>query len=65
MAGDAFVTLFRGLMESFKSLLTSPKFGTEYELLCSELSVQLLRVRLWGESVGYSKHQYQSRINAF
>jgi len=57
MAGDALVALFRGLMGSFKSLLTPAKFGTEYELLCSELSIQSLRVRLWGESVRLPKHQ--------
>ncbi|KAH9218688.1 prion-inhibition and propagation-domain-containing protein [Leptodontidium sp. 2 PMI_412] len=44
--------LLRSCMESFKSILTSQEFGTEYELLCTELSVQWLRVRLWGESIG-------------
>ncbi|KAH7370677.1 hypothetical protein BKA65DRAFT_22153 [Rhexocercosporidium sp. MPI-PUGE-AT-0058] len=43
--------LLRSCMESFKSILTSEEFGAEYELLCTELSVQWLRVRLWGESV--------------
>ncbi|PVH82851.1 hypothetical protein DL98DRAFT_652857 [Cadophora sp. DSE1049] len=44
--------LLRSCLESFKSILTSQEFGTEYELLCTELSVQWLRVRLWGESIG-------------
>ncbi|KAG4428307.1 hypothetical protein IFR05_016209 [Cadophora sp. M221] len=44
--------LLRSCMESFKSILTSQEFGSEYELLCTELSVQWLRVRLWGESIG-------------
>ena len=30
--------LLRSCLESFKSVLTSQDFGTEYELLCTELS---------------------------
>ncbi|KAL2066102.1 hypothetical protein VTL71DRAFT_2173 [Oculimacula yallundae] len=44
--------LIRSCLETFKSILTSQDFGSEYELLCTELSVQWLRFRLWGESVG-------------
>ena len=47
----ALVALLRGCMESFKSILTSQDFGVEYELLCTEFSVQWLRIRLWGISV--------------
>lgn len=43
--------LFHGMIESFKLLLTSQTFGSDYELLCAELSVQLLRIRLWADSV--------------
>ena len=43
--------LLRGCMESFKSVLISQDFGAEYELLCTELSLQSLRIRLLGESV--------------
>jgi protein STE50 len=46
------VVLFHSCMDNLKSILTSQDFGTEYEILCSELSVQWLRVRLWGQSVG-------------
>lgn len=52
MAADCgFVALYRGLMKSFKSLLTSQDFGTEFELLSTELSLQSLRVHLWGDLV--------------
>lgn len=52
MADCGLVALHRGLIESFKSLLTSQDFGTEFELLSTELSIQLLRVHLWGDWVG-------------
>ena len=45
------VALFRGSMDSLKSILISQDFGTEYEILCTELSLQWLRIRLWGQSV--------------
>lgn len=48
----AMMAVLRSCMESFKSILTSQEFGSEYELLCTELSTQWLRIRLWGESVG-------------
>jgi hypothetical protein len=51
MALDGFVGLYRGLIDGSKSLLTPRDFGTNYDILCSELSIQSLRVRLWGESV--------------
>lgn len=38
---------FRGL----KSLLTTQHFASEYEMLCTELSLQQLRLRLWGQLV--------------
>jgi hypothetical protein len=47
----AFVELLRGCVGSFKSILISQEFGAEYELLCTDLSLQSLRVRLLGESV--------------
>lgn len=53
--------LLRSCLESFKSVLTSQDFGTEYELLCTELSMQWLRVRLWGESVCYLAYPITDR----
>lgn len=47
----AMMVVLRSCMESIKSILTSQEFGSEYELLCTELYTQWLRVRLWGESV--------------
>ncbi|KAJ5038804.1 uncharacterized protein L3040_006483 [Drepanopeziza brunnea f. sp. 'multigermtubi'] len=48
----ALVALMRSCIESFKSTSTSRDFGEKYELLCTELSIQWLRLRLWGESMG-------------
>ncbi|KAI9048180.1 hypothetical protein LZ554_007975 [Drepanopeziza brunnea f. sp. 'monogermtubi'] len=48
----ALVALMRSCIESFKSTSTSRAFGEKYELLCTELSIQWLRLRLWGESMG-------------
>jgi hypothetical protein len=49
------VALFCGCMDSLKSILTSQDFGSEYEIFCTELSVQWLRIRLWGQSVSRSR----------
>lgn len=46
--------LFHGMMESFKLLFAPQSFGSEYELLCTDLSVYLLRIQLWANSV--SRH---------
>ncbi|KAE9373381.1 hypothetical protein N431DRAFT_504056 [Stipitochalara longipes BDJ] len=46
------LSLFGSCMDSLKSILTSQDFGSEYEMLCTELSVQWLRVRLWGQAMG-------------
>ena len=45
------VNLSAECMDSLKSILTSQDFGSEYEILCTELSVQWLRIRLWGQTV--------------
>lgn len=50
-AGQHLVDLFQGMMGSFKLLLDLQSFGSEYELLCTDLSVHLLRIRLWADSV--------------
>jgi hypothetical protein len=51
VAGHNLMDLFQEMMESFKLLLTLQSFGSEYELLCTDLSVHLLRIRLWADSV--------------
>ncbi|RDL38358.1 uncharacterized protein BP5553_02698 [Venustampulla echinocandica] len=52
MAASSVTSLVRESSNSLKSILTSQDFGSEYQLLCTELSLQLLRIRLWAESVG-------------
>ncbi|CAG8952154.1 hypothetical protein HYFRA_00000893 [Hymenoscyphus fraxineus] len=46
------VALIGNAADNIKSTLTTQEFGSDYELLCTELSLQLIRFRLWGESVG-------------
>jgi hypothetical protein len=51
------VNLSAEYMDSLKSILTSQDFGSEYEMLCTELSVQWLRIRLWGQTVSRIRHR--------
>jgi len=51
MIVDSCSAPFRGLLGSLKSMLTTKHFGSQYELLCSDISVQTLRLRLWGQLV--------------
>ena len=53
-AMSSIAAIFLGCCNSLKSILASQEFGSEYELLSTELSIQSLRVRLWGESVSLS-----------
>ena len=45
------INLFVDAAEKIKCILTTQEFGAEYEIVCSELRLQWLRFRLWGESV--------------
>lgn len=45
--------LLRDCLQNLKAILTSKDFGANYELLCTELTLQWMRIRLWGESVRY------------
>jgi hypothetical protein len=51
------VNLSAECMDNLKSILTSQDFGSEYEMLCTELSVQWLRIRLWGQTVSRIRHR--------
>ncbi|KAG9238257.1 prion-inhibition and propagation-domain-containing protein [Amylocarpus encephaloides] len=46
------VNLFLEATNRLKCIITTQEFGAEYEMVCTELRVQWLRIRLWGESVG-------------
>ncbi|KAF4635524.1 hypothetical protein G7Y89_g2590 [Cudoniella acicularis] len=48
----SFSALLRACIQNLKAKLTTSDFGSDYELLCTELSLQWLRLRLWGESLG-------------
>jgi hypothetical protein len=45
-------TLFTTCIECYSLVVAAREFGEDYELLCTELSLQKLRFFLWGESVG-------------
>jgi hypothetical protein len=62
MAAAGILGLFTSCMDSLKSLLTYHKFGAEYELLCTELSLQALRFRLWGNSVSTQQAEFWRQI---
>ena len=45
-------TLFTTCIDCYSLVVAAREFGKDYELLCTELSLQKLRFFLWGESVG-------------
>lgn len=44
--------LFTTCIDCYSLVVAAREFGEDYELLCTELSLQKLRFFLWGESVG-------------
>jgi hypothetical protein len=44
--------LFTTCIDCYSLVVAAREFGKDYELLCTELSLQKLRFFLWGESVG-------------
>jgi len=49
--------LFTTCVECFNIVVSAREFSRDYELLCTELSLQKLRLLLWGESVGLASRQ--------
>jgi hypothetical protein len=58
--------LFTTCIECYSLVVAAREFGEDYELLCTELSLQKLRLFLWGESVGLASRipDAQLRPNA-
>ncbi|KAH8674613.1 prion-inhibition and propagation-domain-containing protein [Tricladium varicosporioides] len=56
-------TLLRDCLQNLKAILTSKDFGANYELLCTELTLQWMRIRLWGESVGVNVEELGQHQN--
>ena len=44
--------LFSTCIECFNVVAAARDFGHDYELLCTALAIQKLRLFLWGESIG-------------
>lgn len=53
--------LFTTCIECYSLVVTAREFGEDYELLCTELSLQKLRFFLWGESVGLASRTSDSQ----
>ncbi|KAH6669490.1 prion-inhibition and propagation, helo domain-containing protein, partial [Halenospora varia] len=53
--------LFTTCIECYSLVVTAREFGEDYELLCTELSLQKLRFFLWGESVGLASKTSDSQ----
>lgn len=49
--------LFTSCIDCFNIVVAAKDFGRDYELLCTALSIQKLRLFLWGESVGLASRQ--------
>lgn len=58
-------SLWEKCLEVLKSMLSSQEFGTEYEFLCAQLSIQWLRIRLWQESVSLHVHDMNLSRHSF
>jgi hypothetical protein len=54
--------LFTTCIECYSLVVAAKEFGKDYELLCTELSLQKLRFFLWGESVGLASRIPDARL---
>jgi len=54
--------LFTTCVECFNIVVSARDFSRDYELLCTELSLQKLRLLLWGESVGLASRQGNRKL---
>jgi hypothetical protein len=52
LSAVSIASLFTTCIECYSLVVAARDFGEDYELLCTELSLQKLRFFLWGESVG-------------
>lgn len=49
--------LFTTCVDCFNIVVSAREISRDYELLCTELSLQKLRLFLWGESVGLTSRE--------
>lgn len=57
LSAVSIAALFTTCVDCFNIVVSARDFGREYELLCTELALQKLRLFLWGESVGLASRQ--------
>jgi Prion-inhibition and propagation len=56
--------LFTTCIDCYSLVVAAREFGKDYELLCTELSLQKLRFFLWGESVGLASRIPDAQLKA-
>ena len=64
LSGVSVAALFTTCVDCFNIIVNAREFGLDYELLCTELSLQKLRLFLWGESVGLAARQGKSQSSS-
>ena len=57
------VAVFSTCIDCFNIVAAAKDFGHDYELLCTALSIQKLRLFLWGESVGLASRNGRSPVD--
>lgn len=57
LSAVSIASLFTSCIDCFNIVVTAKDFGRDYKLLCTALSIQKLRLFLWGESVGLVSRQ--------
>lgn len=53
VGGVALAALFSTCLDCFEFVVAAREFGSNYELLCTQLGLERLRFLLWGQSVGF------------
>jgi hypothetical protein len=53
IGGVGLAALFSTCLDCFEFVVAAREFGSNYELLCTQLGLERLRFLLWGKSVGF------------
>ena len=57
--------LFTTCIDCFNIVAAAIDFGRDYELLCTALAIQKLRLLLWGESIGLASRHSIAKQNLY
>lgn len=61
LSAASVASLFTTCIDCYSLVVAARDFGQDYELLCTELSLQKLRFFLWGESVGLASRESEGQ----